>query len=106
MPTDSEKGTYEVLSPWAEADPVPLRGIMPGIPDLTGKKIGLFYNSKRAASPTSHVLEKELKHRFPSLEISYYKYSAVNVPEIETPNRSVFEDWLKGLDAVVLTYGD
>lgn len=101
-----ENSTYEVLSPWAEADPIPLRGIMPRMADISGKKIGLFYNSKRAAYPTLTALEKELKNKFPSAEIDWYKYSEVNVPEIETKNRAAFEEWLKGQDAVVLTYGD
>ena len=30
---------YEVLSPWAEADPIPLRGISPRLTDLKDKKI-------------------------------------------------------------------
>ena len=36
------EGQYEVLSPWAEVDPIPLRGISPRIKTLAGKKIGLF----------------------------------------------------------------
>ena len=43
--------TFEVLSPWAEADPVPARGITPRVSSLAGKKIGLFRNNKRAAQP-------------------------------------------------------
>jgi hypothetical protein len=35
---------YEVLGPWAEADPIPSRGINPRITDLAGKKIGLYRN--------------------------------------------------------------
>ena len=101
-----ENSIYEVLSPWADADPTPLRGIMPRIPDISGKKIGFFYNSKGAAYPTLTLLEKELKNRFPSAEIEWYKYSEVNVPEIETKGQANFEQWLKRLDAVVLTYGD
>ena len=42
---------YEVLSPWAEVDPIPLRGISPRVDTLAGKKIGLFANFKRAAKP-------------------------------------------------------
>ena len=103
---NKENNIYEVLSPWAEADPTPLRGIMPRIPDISEKKIGFFYNSKRAAYPTFTLLEKELKTKFPSAEIEWYKYSEVNVPEIETKNRAAFEEWLKSQDVVVLTYGD
>jgi hypothetical protein len=97
---------YEVLNPWAEADPVPLRGIIARLSDLSGKRIGFFFNAKRAAHPTSTLVDKELKKRYPSIETRWYQYTAVNVPEVQTANRSIFEDWLKGLDAVILTYGD
>ena len=49
MESGNNGSVYEVLSPWAEADPVPLSGISPRLEDMTGKKIGLFCNSKRAA---------------------------------------------------------
>jgi hypothetical protein len=45
----SADGKLEVLSPWVEVDPIPLRGISPRIDNLAGKKIGLFVNYKRAA---------------------------------------------------------
>ena len=32
---------YSVLSPWADADPIPLKGLGARINGLTGKKIGL-----------------------------------------------------------------
>ena len=35
-------GQYEVLNPWAEVDPIPLKGIAPRVADLTGKTMGLF----------------------------------------------------------------
>ena len=40
-------GQYEVLSPWAEVDPITFRGLTaPRLNDLAGKKIGLFASSK------------------------------------------------------------
>ena len=42
---------YEVLSPWAVVDPVPLRGLASRLDSLDGKTIGLFKNFKRAAGP-------------------------------------------------------
>ena len=33
---------YEVLSPWADVDPIPVRGISPRLDSVEGKKIGLF----------------------------------------------------------------
>ena len=70
----SQRSTeYEVLSPWADVDPVPLRGINPRPRDLAGKKIGLFLNQKRAAHLSLSAFEKELLERFPSATTSWYK---------------------------------
>jgi len=95
----SNQGIYEVLSPWAEADPVPIRGLTaPRLNDLEGKKIGLYRNDKRAAGPILNVIEKKLKERFPGLQVSWYTSQKTDVPE--------FEDWLKSVDAVVAAVGD
>jgi hypothetical protein len=97
---------YEVLGPWAEADPVPPRGITPRLKDLAGKKIGLFANSKRAAPLMLSAVEQRLKIQYPSVATSWYEFTEVNVPEIETKNSAKFEAWVKGVDAVVLAVGD
>ena len=39
---------YEVLSPWADADAVSLKGISERVTGLGGKKIGLFHHPKMA----------------------------------------------------------
>jgi len=49
---------FEVLSPWADVDPIPLRGISPRIDNLAGKKIGLFVNPKRAAMPIAQSIDR------------------------------------------------
>jgi hypothetical protein len=100
------KNEYKVLSPWADADPVPLRGISPRVPDLAGKKIGLFYNIKRAAQPIITVVEKNLKAKFPTAEISYYPSKLMDVLEVDSPQKANFERWVKGVDAVVGAVGD
>ncbi|OGO30106.1 MAG: hypothetical protein A2Z29_07310 [Chloroflexi bacterium RBG_16_56_11] len=97
---------YEVLSPWAEADPVPFRGISPRIADLAGKKIGLFRNPKRAAEPTLKVIEDRLKKRFPTATFSWFANTAANEMVTETRAKDDFEAWLKGVDAVITAYGD
>ena len=38
--------SFEVLSPWAEVDPVPLKGISPRLKSLEGKKIGTVYRTR------------------------------------------------------------
>ncbi|MCR4394566.1 MAG: hypothetical protein NUV31_09385 [Dehalococcoidales bacterium] len=95
----SNQCTYEVLSPWAEADPVPVRGLTaPRLNELEGKKIGLYRNDKRAAGPILSAIEKKLKERFPNLQVSWYTSQKTDVPE--------FDDWLKSVDAVVAAVGD
>jgi hypothetical protein len=99
MSPDKSDCMYEVLSPWAEADPVPMKGLTaPRLDDLAGKKIGLYRNDKRAAGPVLTALEKKLKARFPTSQISWYTTQKTNVPE--------FDDWLKSVDAVVAAVGD
>ena len=105
MKTNLVDGRYDVLSPWAVADPKPLRGIAPRIADLSHKKIGFFCNAKRAAHPITKVVADKLKTKFPGCELSWYFFTRVSIPEIET-NKDKFEEWIKGVDAVVAAVGD
>ena len=96
---------YEVLNPWAEADPIPLRGISPRLSDLTGKKIGLFINSKIAAKPTQDAVESQLKEKFPTLQFSRFVRKQ-NLSVAETEDNDKFKEWVKEVDAIVLSAGD
>lgn len=104
----ASRGTasYEVLSPWADVDPVPLRGITPRPKDLAGKKIGLFSNGKRAAALTLTAVETRLKEQVPSVGTSWYTSTKINTPEILTEGKARFEEWVRGVDAVVLSVAD
>jgi hypothetical protein len=97
---------YEVMSPWADADPVPLRGIAPRPQDLAGKTIGLFSNRKRAAELTLGVVERALQEKFPGLKTTWYESTVVNRPEALTEGKARFEAWVDGVDAVVLSVAD
>ena len=98
-------GTYEVLSPWAEVDPVPPKGISPRLPELSGRRIGLFHNNKVAARPILDAVEAELRDRFGGVAVSRFGRTAhVNVAD--TPDRAKYEDWVREVDAVVLAVGD
>jgi len=97
---------YEVLSPWAEVDPIAFRGISPRLETLAGKKIGLFVNFKRAAKPMAAAVEKRLKEKFPTCETSIFESREPNVTETETKNREKFAAWVKEMDAVVAMVGD
>ncbi len=104
---ESVSGTeYEVLSPWADVDPIPLRGISPRADTLAGKKIGIFANFKRAAVPIAREVEKRLKERFPDSQISLYHSTVPNVDESVEQDAAKFEAWAKEVDAVVAVVGD
>jgi len=105
--TPSKTGTtYEVLSPWAEADPIPLKGLAPRLDKLDGKKIGLLCNSKRAAPHIIAATERLLKERFPKVQVSQFEARSFSVSSLEPDRRTEFEDWLKGVDAVIAAVGD
>ena len=103
----NQPGTeYEVLSPWADADPVPLRGLTARPKDLAGKKIGLFLNHKRAGHLSLSAFEGELRERIPSATTSWYECTGHNIPEILTEGKAKFEAWVGSVDAVVLAVAD
>jgi hypothetical protein len=93
----------EVLNPWAEVDPQPVRIINPRLDTLAGKKIGLFANIKRAAKPILAEVEKGLKKRYPDVQTSLFQTTQWNAQKADRPR---FEAWLKGVDAAVVAVGD
>lgn len=97
---------YEVLSPWADTDPVPLRGIAPRPADLAGKKIGLYSNRKRAAQLTLNAVERELLEKYPGAQTSWYECTTINTPEMLTEGKAKFVAWVGSVDAVVLSVAD
>lgn len=99
-------GSYEVLSPWSEAEPVPLKGLSPRLDNLAGKKLGLLCNNKRAAPVILDVTEKILKERYPDSEISMFHSRTFSVSALEQDRQQEFDDWIKGVDAVIAAVGD
>lgn len=106
MNVDNTISSYEVLSPWAEADPVQWRGINQRLTDFYGKKIGLLCNSKRTAEPTLKVVEERLKNRYPTASFSWFSNLKANEVAVEYEIKDEFEKWLDGVDAVISSYGD
>jgi len=100
-------GLYEALNPWAEADPILLNGISPRVADLAGKRIGLFANNKPAAPRMMTVLERKMKERFPSSEISRYN-AEETFPVLQTvgKDKERFEKWIKSVDVIAAAVGD
>jgi len=97
---------YEVISPWAAADPKALHGLSPRLDTLAGKKIGLLCNNKRAAPLILDVAERLLKEKYPDAETSRFEARSFSVSALEADRREEFEDWIKGLDAVIASVGD
>jgi len=104
--TKAPDAQYVVLSPWADVDPIPLRGISPRLPSLAGKKIGLFVNPKRAAMPIAESIQRRLGAMYPDVQTTIYHSVGANVNEIETKNKEKFAAWAKGLDAAIAVVGD
>ena len=101
-------GQYEVLSPWAEVDPIPFRGLTaPRLTGLAGKKIGLFASSKPISKRIMTVFEAKLKGRFPSVETSWWVgEGSWAVVQMDTPKKEQYKEWVNGVDAVVAAVGD
>ena len=98
---------YEVLSPWADVDPIPLKGITPRLSDLNNKNIGLFVNDKKAARPIQNVVERKLKERYPTLTFSYFHPGrGAEAEDVEKGEKVTLEQWVKSVDAVILAVGD
>jgi len=97
---------FEALSPWADVDPIPLRGISTRLQSLAGKKIGLFVNPKRAAMPIAESINKRLKTMYPDVQTIVFHSTEANVNEIETKNKEKFTAWAKGIDAAIAVVGD
>ena len=96
---------YEVISPWADVDPVPIRGISSRLQDLAGKKIGLFANHKSSSLFVQDVVEKKLKETFPGINISRYKRHYPDIPD-QIEDMAEFKEWVGGVDAIILAQAD
>jgi hypothetical protein len=98
--------SFEVLSPWADADPIPLKGLSPRLDKLDGKKIGLLCNNKRAAPLILDVTERLLKEKYPSVKVSRFASKSFSVSSLEKEREGEFNDWIRGVDAVIAAVGD
>lgn len=108
---------YGVLSPWAETDLIPLKGVVPRLDSLGGKKIGLFSMTyKKASTPMLAAVERKIKEKVPSVEFRWFEdpFSLV-IADMERGSdnffvsqelKDKFEAWVKGVDAVVGAVGD
>jgi hypothetical protein len=104
--TEKSGSSYEVLNPWAEADPVPLKGLAPRLTNLANKKIGLLRNSKRAGEPILKAASRKLKEKYPDIEFTWFRGTTFSVSELEKNRLSDFDEWLRGVDAVLAAAAD
>jgi hypothetical protein len=112
---------YEVLSPWAEADLIPLKGISPRVVELQDKKIGLFtLTYKHASARVNKVIEEKLGQKYPTAQFNYFNRN--RGADFENSNDNTggwpggeaeagkalkeFEEWVKGVDVVIGAVGD
>ena len=98
---------YEVLSPWAEADPLPARGLMPRVTSLEGKTIGLYAFFKQHAPLIMREVERQLKEQFPTARFKHFQYP-VHVKEViqDENYRDSFKEFVQGVDTVITGNGD
>ena len=103
---------YQVLGPWAEAEPVSLQGISPRLTDLKDKTIGLYDSTKKAAFGILTVIEEQLREKFPTTKFSWFNAGGYwhGQPHFLEPQhqewKERFEEWIRGVDAVILARGD
>ena len=95
-----------ILCPWAETDPIPLRGITERLTDLNGKVIGLHVDNKLAAVPILKVVEKRFQELYPTTTFTWFCDKLIDEVENKPETRARFIDWAKGVDAVVGAVGD
>lgn len=97
---------YDVLSPWAEVDAMPLKGLVPRLKDLNGRTIGLFEEQwKIGAGPMLSEIERQLKARFPGLKFSWFRFPYV-LEIHQTDMKAKFDEWVSGIDAAISAIGD
>ena len=107
---------YEVLNPWAEVDPIPVKGLAPRVENLAGKTIGLYaIDYKGASRPILSVVEEKLKERYPTSTFRLFlnPHNLV-VADMErqgkiatSPEKKAeFDAWTKEVDVAISAVGD
>jgi hypothetical protein len=111
----ASQSQFEVLSPWAEVDPVAIKGLSPRLTSLKGKTIGLLYNWKMAGVSIEKVVERKLKEIYPTIKTTWFF-----LPErmcdlgaekgdqayLGVERKAELINWINGVDAVVAAVGD
>jgi hypothetical protein len=104
---------YEVLSPRADVDPVTQIGLNPRVTDLNKATIGLYAYFKAHWALILEEIAKQLQERYPGAKFTRFHYGKdlnpyTDVAELakDPAVRPQFEEWLKGVDTVLMANGD
>lgn len=97
---------FAVLNPWAEVDPITLKGLAARLEKLDGMTIGLHADNKPAAAPILRVVEKRLNEFYPAAKISWFYSRLINEVEDNKETREKYMNWAKGVDAVIGAVAD
>jgi hypothetical protein len=65
--------TLTVLNPRGEIAPIPVFAPQPRLSDLSGKRIGIYWNGKSGGDHFWNVIEQLLKQKFPAATVVRYE---------------------------------
>ena len=104
---------YEVLSPRGDVDPIKQIALNPRVPDLNNATIGLFSSFKEHWALILDEVAKQIQERYPGAKFTRFRYkkdlnSYTQVAEVakDPEIRPQFEEWAKGVDAVIVGNAD
>ncbi len=104
---------YEVLSPVGDVDPIMQIGLNPRVTDLNKATIGLYTTFKEHWVLILEEIARQLKERYPGAKFSRFQYTKdlnpyTQVAEVakDPEVRPEFEEWLKGVDTVIVANAD
>lgn len=104
---------YEVLSPRGDVDPIKQVALSPRVPDLNNATIGLFASFKQHWVLILDEIAKQIQERYPGARFTRFRYtkdlnSYTQVAEVaKDPDvRPQFEEWVRGVDAVIVGNAD
>lgn len=104
---------YEVLNPCGNVEPSQAIGLNERVADLNKATIGLFTTFKEHWVLILDEIARQLKQRFPGATFTSFQYvqdlnSYTQVAEVakDPDYRPKFEEWVKGVDAVIVANAD
>jgi hypothetical protein len=104
---------FEVLSPCGDVEPIPCIGLNPRLTDLNTARIGLYATFKEHWVLILDEIAKQLKELYPGMQFTRFQYtkdlnSYTQVAELakDPDERPGFEQWIKGVDGVIVANAD